>query len=158
MSTLAEEVHHQLLSKGLTLSIAESCTGGALAAMFTSFPGASAYFVGGAVAYSNFAKQELAGVDPHVIEFYGAVSAETARAMAEGIRQKLRSDISVAVTGIAGPGGGVPGKPVGTVWCALSCTTTIVWQLQLEGSRNEIIQQTCEAVCAQLAAWIAKTA
>ena len=102
-------------ARGWTLATAESCTGGLVAARLTSVPGASDAFVGSVVAYANEVKERELGVDAETLEHYGAVSAETAAAMAAGARERLRADVAVAVTGIAGPGGGTPEKPVGLV-------------------------------------------
>lgn len=102
----------------MTLSTAESLTGGLIGAAITAIPGSSAVYWGGIVSYSVDAKRNLLGVSPEVIERYGVVSEETARAMARGILAASGSDISIAVTGVAGPGGGLPGTPVGTVWMA----------------------------------------
>jgi len=106
--------------KGLTLSIAESCTGGILSDLVTDVPGASACFKGGVVAYSNEAKVGLLGVDPLTLGEHGAVSRETAIEMAQGCMDAFGSDISLALTGIAGPSGGTPAKPVGTLYIALA--------------------------------------
>jgi nicotinamide-nucleotide amidase len=103
-------------ARGLTLATAESCTGGLVAARLTSVPGSSAVVLGGVVAYSNGVKERELGVPPELIAAYGAVSAEVAAAMARGARERLGSDIAVAVTGIAGPDGGTPEKPVGLVY------------------------------------------
>ena len=105
---------------GLTLAAAESCTGGLLSGAITSVPGSSHCFLGGVVAYSNDAKASLLGVRETTLRRFGAVSAETARAMARGVRRALGADIGISITGIAGPGGGSPDKPVGTVFIALS--------------------------------------
>jgi len=102
-------------ARGWTLATAESCTGGLVAARLTSVPGASDAFVGSVVAYANEVKERELGVDAETLQHYGAVSAETAAAMAAGARERLRADVAVAVTGIAGPGGGTPEKPVGLV-------------------------------------------
>ncbi len=107
-----------LADAGRTLAVAESCTGGALAARLTSVPGASRAFLGGVVAYSNDAKRDLLGVDPASIEAEGAVSEAVALQLAAGARARLGADVGVATTGIAGPTGGTPDKPVGTVWLA----------------------------------------
>ena len=102
--------------RGLTLATAESCTGGLVAARLTTVPGSSDVFVGGVVAYANEVKLAELGVPAEVLERHGAVSAETAEAMAEGMRRRLGADVAVSVTGVAGPGGGTPEKPVGLVY------------------------------------------
>ena len=101
---------------GLTIGTAESCTGGLVAERLTSIAGASDAFVGGVVAYSNAVKQTELGVPVDVLREHGAVSAETAAAMARGVRERLGVDVGLAVTGVAGPGGGTPDKPVGLVY------------------------------------------
>jgi nicotinamide-nucleotide amidase len=105
---------------GLTLAAAESCTGGLVSARLTAVPGASDVFLGGVVAYSNEVKLRELGVPPEVLEQHGAVSAEAAEAMAEGARAALGADVAVAVTGVAGPGGGTPEKPVGLVFVTVA--------------------------------------
>lgn len=116
-----EQVTGALLTeRGLTVSVAESCTGGLVGERFTNVPGSSAYFLGGVVAYSDAIKENLLGVDPATMAAFGAVSAETAAAMAEGIRRRTGSDLGLATTGIAGPGGGTEEKPVGLVFLALA--------------------------------------
>lgn len=118
--TLEEVVGELLLEKKWTLAVAESCTGGLIGHRLTAVPGSSAYFDRSVVVYSNRAKKELLGVPAGVLSRYGAVSEKTARYMAEGVRRKSGTDLGLAVTGIAGPGGGTSEKPVGTVWIALS--------------------------------------
>ena len=105
-----------LREQGLTLATAESCTGGLVAARLTAIPGASDVFLGSIVAYSNAVKAAQLGVPDEVLTTFGAVSAETAAAMAEGARSRLGTDVAVAVTGVAGPGGGTAEKPVGLVF------------------------------------------
>ena len=114
-TTIDEQVAGLLLAGGETIAPAESCTGGLLAARLTERPGSSAYVIGGAVVYSNEAKSDLVGVDPALIDAHGAVSVEVARALAEGARSRFGSSVGVGITGIAGPGGGTPEKPVGLV-------------------------------------------
>jgi nicotinamide-nucleotide amidase len=104
----------------LTVAIAESCTGGLLGVALTANAGSSAYFLGGVQCYSNEAKIHQVGVQPETLRQHGAVSEETARELAAGVRERFKSDIGVAITGIAGPNGGTPEKPVGTIWVALS--------------------------------------
>ncbi|MFI3268967.1 MAG: competence/damage-inducible protein A [Rikenellaceae bacterium] len=118
--TMEQLVHDRLIERGETLGVAESCTGGALAAKFTAMAGASAYFMGGVVSYSNDAKVDLLGVRAESIERYGAVSEQVAIEMAEGVRRAMRSDYGVSTTGIAGPSGGTEQKPVGTVWIGVA--------------------------------------
>lgn len=118
--TLAELVHRTLMQRGLTLAVAESCTGGNIASQLTAQAGASAYFKGGVVAYSNEVKENVLGVQHKTLEVYGAVSEETACEMVQGVRQRLGADVAIATTGIAGPDGGTREKPVGTVWIAVA--------------------------------------
>ena len=115
---LAEVVLRQARALGLRMAVAESCTGGMLGARLTAIPGSSDVFVGGVIAYDNDVKTGLLNVSPATIGTHGAVSEETARAMASGIRERMGTQIAIAVTGIAGPDGGTPEKPVGLVWIA----------------------------------------
>ena len=115
LQTLSESVGAQLLSRGEWLATAESCTGGWVAQSITAIAGSSAWFDRGFVTYSNAAKQEMMGVTEATLERHGAVSEATARAMAQGAIAHSRADWAIAITGIAGPGGGSPEKPVGTV-------------------------------------------
>ena len=119
-ATLEQHVHRLLIERGKTLSVAESCTGGAIASKFTAMAGASTYLLGGVVAYSNDVKANILGVDPVSLECFGAVSEVVALEMAEGVRRATGSDYAIATTGIAGPGGGSKHKPVGTVWMAVA--------------------------------------
>jgi len=120
-SNLAETVVRTGVARGLTVALAESCTGGMVAAALTDVPGSSEMFAGSIVSYSNEAKMALLGVDPGLLTRFGAVSAETVAAMASGAGLAFETaDITVAISGIAGPRGGTPGKPVGTVWFAVS--------------------------------------
>jgi nicotinamide-nucleotide amidase len=118
--TLEGKIGDLLKKKKWTLAVAESCTGGLIGHRLTNVSGSSEYFLEGAVTYSNTAKQIRLGVDPALIEAHGAVSEEVATAMAEGIRQKSGSDFGLAVTGIAGPTGGTPDKPVGLTFIAVT--------------------------------------
>ncbi len=128
-----------LFRKGLTISVAESCTAGMAAARFTDVPGSSRYFVGGVVAYDNHLKQEVLSVPAETLERYGAVSEQTAVAMAEGIRRLTGSDLGLAITGIAGPHGGTTAKPVGLVYVALaSARETLSQRLLLPGVRKAV--------------------
>lgn len=108
-----------LKGKGITLAVAESCTGGMIGHLITNVPGSSEYFSGGVIAYANEVKVEVLGVSPATLETFGAVSKETVLEMAKGIRALLNADIGISVSGIAGPDGGTKEKPVGTVWIGL---------------------------------------
>ena len=123
--TMEEIVGRLLKEKHLTLSTAESCTGGYLAHLITSVPGSSDYFTGSVIAYSNRIKQEFLGVAEKSLISFGAVSEEVVREMAEGARKRLNTDIAVSISGIAGPDGGTAEKPVGTVWIAVANKTGI---------------------------------
>jgi nicotinamide-nucleotide amidase len=129
------------LLAGRTVAVAESCTGGLMSARLTELPGSSAYFAGGAVVYSNEAKISIVGVDPELIARVGAVSAEVAEALASGAVSRFDADVGVGITGIAGPGGGTPDKPVGTVCfsvCLRDGASRITRRLLLPGSRSDI--------------------
>jgi len=141
-----------LLDAKLTIATAESCTGGLIAAACTSVAGSSDWFERGFVTYSNEAKTELLGVAATLIATRGAVSDEVARAMAEGALARSHAQIAVAVTGIAGPDGGSPGKPVGTVWMAIAASgaATRSELLQLSGDRRAIREKTVQAALARL--------
>ncbi|MES1161843.1 MAG: CinA family protein [Rhizobacter sp.] len=133
-----------LRARGLKLATAESCTGGMIAAACTAVAGSSDWFERGFVTYSNEAKTEAIGVAAALIAAHGAVSREVALAMADGARAHAHAQLAVAVTGIAGPGGGSPGKPVGTVWLAVARAgeATRAELLQLGGDRTAIREQT----------------
>ena len=118
--TMEEVVGRQLRESGKTLAVAESCTAGMLGMRITQIPGSSDYFKGGILCYSNQAKEELCGVPPELLQKHGAVSAEVAEALAKGVRDSLHSSIGLSITGIAGPGGGSPEKPVGLVYIGVS--------------------------------------
>jgi nicotinamide-nucleotide amidase len=115
---LVQQLTDKLQAKGLMIATAESCTGGLVAGLLTELPGSSAWFERGFVTYSNLAKQEMLAVEAELINAHGAVSKEVAQAMALGALSHSSADLSLAVTGIAGPGGGSLEKPVGTVWFA----------------------------------------
>ena len=117
---LERRIGNVLRGRGWTLALAESCTGGKVGDRITDVAGSSDYFIGSIVAYSYEAKERLLGVRHDTLYTHGAVSGETALEMARGARHALGADVALAVTGIAGPGGGLPGKPVGTTWVAVS--------------------------------------
>jgi PncC family amidohydrolase len=118
--TLEAQIGTLLRERGLKITTAESCTGGLIAHRITNVPGSSDYFVGGVVAYAYEAKVAQLGVSWDTLQAYGAVSRETVLEMARGAREALGAEIAVSVTGIAGPGGGMPNKPIGTTWIGLS--------------------------------------
>jgi PncC family amidohydrolase len=122
-SSLETQIGDVLTKRNMTLSTAESCTGGLIGHRLTNVPGSSIYFIGGIVAYAYDAKEHLLGVHHNTLYDYGAVSKETAIEMARGARRVFGTDIAISVTGIAGPGGGLPNKPVGTTWIAISTRT-----------------------------------
>ncbi len=143
-----------LRARGWKLAAAESCTGGLVAAACTAVAGSSDWFERGWVTYSNAAKVEAIGVDAALIAAHGAVSEPVARAMAEGALAHSPADLAIAVTGIAGPSGGVPGKPVGTVWFALALrgVATHAEHWQFDGDRAAVREQTLQAVLQRLLA------
>jgi nicotinamide-nucleotide amidase len=141
-STVDEQVASLL--DGRTIAVAESCTGGLMSARLTELPGSSAYFLGGAVVYSNEAKVSMAGVDPGLIERFGAVSTEVAEALADGAASRFGADLGIGITGIAGPDGGTEEKPVGTV-CFSVCTgdgARLTRRTRLPGSRSDIRERS----------------
>ena len=125
-----EKVGELLKAKNFSLSTAESCTGGGIAALITSVPGSSEYFNGGIVAYSNEIKQDLLHVSAETLARHGAVSRETVVEMVKGAMKTLKTDCAVATSGIAGPGGGTQEKPVGTIWIAAAYKNEIVTMKQ----------------------------
>jgi nicotinamide-nucleotide amidase len=156
-TTLEKKIGALLTKQGLTLATAESCTGGLVAHRITNVPGSSAYFVGGIVAYANQAKQALLGVQPATLAAHGAVSEETAREMARGARQQLGADVAVAITGIAGPAGGTPDKPVGLTYIALSALDVeLVERHVWTGERLENKEASAEAVLRLVADYMKK--
>ena len=155
LQALLERLAAGLRGRGWMLTSAESCTGGLIAAACTSLAGSSDWFERGFVTYSNAAKTELLGVPAALIEQHGAVSAEVARAMADGALRHSRAQFAVAVTGVAGPGGGSVLKPVGTVWLAVAVAGSPAQAelLQLSGDRADVRQQSVlRALAAMLAA------
>ncbi|MBU6465962.1 MAG: CinA family protein [Burkholderiales bacterium] len=140
------------------LATAESCTGGLIAAACTDLAGSSQWFERGFVSYSNAAKTELLGVPAALIDTHGAVSEPVVRAMAEGALAHSQAQVSVAVTGVAGPSGGTPDKPVGTVWFAWSVAGRTVSEVQcFGGGRAAVRAATVQHALAQLRAWLDST-
>jgi nicotinamide-nucleotide amidase len=135
--TLGEITGQLLREKGLTLAVAESCTGGYISHLITSVPGSSEYFRGGVTAYSNEVKKSLLGVSELTLQNYGAVSSEVVREMALGVRKKLGADFAVATSGIAGPTGGTEEKPVGTVWIAIAGPENTITEKFIFGDNRE---------------------
>lgn len=137
----------RLSQAGLTMAVAESCTGGLVGHRITEVPGSSAYFLGGVIAYAYEAKERLLRVRHNTLYEYGAVSEQTACEMAGGARRAFGADIGLAVTGIAGPSGGLPDKPVGTTWVAVSTREGDWAELhQWDGDRAENKSASVEAV------------
>jgi PncC family amidohydrolase len=139
------QIGNALTNRKLSLAVAESCTGGLIGHRLTNVPGSSDYFLGGIVAYSYDAKARLLGVSWETLNRNGAVNRETVLQMARGARQALRADIGLSISGIAGPGGGSPEKPVGLTWIGL-CAPDIedAWQYTWEGDRLQNKEQSAE--------------
>jgi len=148
-----------LSSRRLSLAVAESCTGGLISGAITDRPGSSEYFLGGVVAYSNKIKHSMLGVPEILLEKYGAVSRQVACAMAEGARSRFNADFAVSATGIAGPSGGTPEKPVGLVYIGIAVPGNIISrEFLFKGERKEIRENACrEAIrllTEQITLWI----
>ncbi|MDR2969010.1 MAG: CinA family protein [Tannerellaceae bacterium] len=150
-----EQLGRLLLSRGLTMGTAESCTGGNIAHRITSVPGSSAWFQGGIVSYANPVKRELLGVSSEALEEHGAVSRQVVEQMARGAKRVLHCDCTLATSGIAGPGGGSAHKPVGTVWIAALYGDQLRASLfHFKGNRQEVIAQSSDAALTMLAEMI----
>ncbi|MCI5598394.1 MAG: competence/damage-inducible protein A [Ruminococcus sp.] len=146
-TTISEVVCKKLLEKNITVAVSESCTGGLLSKTFTDIAGISQIFMEGAVTYSNDAKMRRLGVKRETLDKYGAVSAETAAEMAEGIAKSAGTDIGISTTGIAGPGGGTPEKPVGLVYIGLSIFGNVITkEVHFNGNRDVVRVRTVDAV------------
>jgi nicotinamide-nucleotide amidase len=142
-----DRIASRLLELRMTVATAESCTGGLLGAALTSVPGASAWYRGGLVVYSDDLKVQLAGVRTDTLATCGAVSLEVACELARGVRQRCNADLGVGITGIAGPGGGTTDKPVGTVCVAIASASEMLdWSIRLPGDREEVRQATVRFV------------
>jgi len=147
---LAAVVLDAARKRSLKLAVAESCTGGLLGERITNIPGSSDVFLGGVIAYHNDVKRAELGVSQPDLERHGAVSEEVVRQMAAGARGRFGADVSIAITGIAGPGGGTPEKPVGLVWIAVDGPETKARRFQLIGDRTEIRQRAAQAALEML--------
>ena len=151
LQELVAEIQKALLTRGEMLATAESCTGGLIASEIVNVAGSSAVFAGGIVAYQNLVKHELLGVPAEILEKHGAVSRETVEAMARGAREKFHADWAVATSGIAGPGGAEPGKPVGTVWMSVnSALQNEAFCKIFAGNRQEIREKSVYYVLSKL--------
>lgn len=147
----------QLTALGWTLALAESCTGGLISHRVTNVAGVSEVYLGGVVAYSNDAKQYLLGVTQDTLDRFGAVSEQTVKEMAQGVRQRFNSQTAISVSGIAGPGGGSAPKPVGTVWIGLAILDQVyTHRYRFFGTREQIKQQSAEAALWLLAERLAQ--
>ena len=148
-----KKIYTGFVEQGWTLSVAESCTGGALAARLVRQAGASHYFLGGVIAYSNQLKITLLGVNPDDLQMHGAVSEVVVVQMARGMQRLTGSDYALAISGIAGPEGGTDQKPVGTMCAAIVSLREqeiIAWTFQLEGERQDIINQCLDTLLQRL--------
>lgn len=156
IETIVPALAGVLRQAGLKIATAESCTGGLIAGACTTIAGSSDWFERGFVTYSNEAKTEMLGVDAAVIRAHGAVSEPVARAMAEGALERSHAQLAVAVTGVAGPSGGSPSKPVGTVWLAWARAgeATRTELLRLAGDRRSIREQTVQHALQHLLDWV----
>lgn len=146
---LAARLGAALRAAGKTIACAESCTGGLVTSRLTDIPGSSDYVMGSVVSYTNDIKERLVGVRHETLAAHGAVSPETAREMADGIRRVIRTDLGLGITGIAGPGGGTAAKPVGLVYIAVSSEKgTRVTENHFSGTRTGVKRQTSDAALA----------
>ena len=151
MESLPRQIAAALLARRLTLATAESCTGGLVGAALTDLPGSSAWYRGGVIAYANELKTGLLGVPPELLATHGAVSAPTAQAMAAGARSRTGADFAIAITGIAGPSGGSPEKPVGLVFIAVAGpAASAAYEHRFAGSRADIRAAAAEAALRHL--------
>jgi PncC family amidohydrolase len=150
-------VGEELSNHGLRLAVAESCTGGLIGHLLTNVAGSSKYYMGSVTAYANEAKVRLLGVNLETLEKYGAVSSETVIEMARGVRLAMAADIGISVSGIAGPGGGTPEKPVGTVWIGLSSPSQEYSRhYQWSGNRITVKEQSALAALNLLLEYLQK--
>jgi len=157
MEELAKKIAPLLKERHLKVATAESCTGGLIGHTITDVPGSSEYYEGGIISYSNEMKMKFLGVKERTLKEYGAVSEQTAKEMAEGVRRATGADIGIATTGIAGPGGGTAEKPVGLVYIAISADgKTKVEKHLFKGNRWENKERTCRASLSLLLDYLEK--
>ena len=156
--SLAERVLEMMRERGLTLATAESCTGGLVASTITRVPGSSDVFLGGVVSYANRVKEQVLGVSPKTLAAVGAVSPECAKEMAEGVRRLMGADVAISTTGIAGPSGGTPEKPVGLVYCHITDgSRQRPLRLTLSGDRHQIQDETVSRLLSELVRFLDET-
>lgn len=152
---LEELVGETLRRRNLRLAVAESCTGGLVGHRITNIPGSSDYYLGSVTAYAYGAKVQLLGVAWETLNSFGAVSRETVLEMARGVRRVLGAEVGLSVSGIAGPGGATPDKPVGTVWIGLSAPgVEDAWHYRFEGDRLQVKEQSAEQALGRLLAYL----
>lgn len=146
MPNIEERIGQSLAEAGITLSTAESCTGGMIASRLTDVPGSSAYFLGGVITYSNKSKQSILHVPEELIIQHGAVSGEVVTKMAEGVQKLFGSDLAISISGILGPTGGSIQKPVGTIWIGLRIFSSSFFKnILVNGSRSQNKRQSVQA-------------
>ncbi len=151
LEQLSSRVGKALTNTSQTIATAESCTGGLLSHVLTAISGSSGYFMGGVVAYSNQIKEAILGVSPETLQVYGAVSEQTASEMARGVRLKFKTDIGISTTGIAGPTGGTPEKPVGLVWIGISTSKhTVAYECHFDADREGVKSLTVQEILMRL--------
>ena len=151
MQTDIIQVHKLLIRKKKTVAVAESCTGGLLSSLLTDLPGSSVFFLLGVVAYSNKAKRDILKIPAGLIKKHGAVSSQVAVAMAQNVRRRAGADLGIGITGIAGPGGGTPDKPVGTVYiAAASKSVKICKKFRFRADRSGVRRKSAAAALSLL--------
>ncbi len=150
---LSSELGELLINQRLSIAVSKSCTGGLLSHVLTAVSGSSTYFIGGIVAYSNPIKEKFLGVKSETLLNFGAVSSQTAKEMAEGIRHRFQTDIGLSTTGIAGPTGGTPEKPVGLVWIGISTSQkTSTFECHFNGNREGVQYSTVREILSRVIA------
>jgi PncC family amidohydrolase len=157
LDKIIRQIHLQLKVRNKTIAIAESCTGGQLCSLLTSLPGASDYFLLGAITYSNKSKEEILKIPEKMLIKYGAVSRPVAVLMAKNIRKKAAADIGLSITGIAGPGGATKNKPVGTVYISLSTKhKNTCRKFNFQGNRRHIRKASTQSALRLLCAYLSQ--